>query len=368
MLFPENIPMAVQTYSIIVASGSYIPSVVIKNSDFLQHEFFDADGRALTKTNEVIISQLETITGIKERRYVTDDLVTSDIAYLAARDALESGGIDAESLDYIIVAHNFGDVSSQIPVSDMVPALASRVKHRLGIVNPRTVAYDLPFGCAGWLQGLIQADGYLRSGEATKVLVIGAETLSRISDPHDRDCMIFADGAGAVVLEARESAVPIGILAHHSETFADELVFALKMGASNKPGFGVHRLFLKMNGRKVYEQVLKIVPGVIKKCIDKTGLTLKDIHKVLIHQANNKMDEAILKLLFELYEIKSIPDKIMPMTISWLGNSSVATLPTLYDLVSKAHMPEQQFNKGEVILFAAVGAGMNVNALVYKNV
>jgi len=359
--------MAVQTYSIIVASGSYIPTVTVKNADFLDHTFFDRNGVALSKANEVIISQLEQITGIRERRYVTDDLVTSDIAFFAAQNALESGGIDPESLDYIIVAHNFGDVTSKNLVSDMVPALASRVKHRLGIVNAQTVAYDLPFGCAGWLQGIIQADGYLRSGNAKKVLVIGAETLSRISDPHDRDCMIFADGAGAVVLGATESAVPIGILAHHAETIADELVYALKMGASNKPGFGDNRLFLKMSGHKLYEQVLKVVPGVIKKCIEKADLSLTDISKVLIHQANNKMDEAILKLLFELCETKNIPFEIMPMTISWLGNSSVATLPTLYDLINKAQMPGHSFNKNETILFAAVGAGVNVNAVVYKN-
>ena len=108
-------------------------------------------------------------------------------------------------LDYILVAHNFGDVTEDNRRSDFVPTLAARVKHKLGIENPTTIAYDLPFGCPGWLQGVIQADYYLRSGDAKRVLVIGAETLSRVCDPHDRDSMIYADGAGAILLEARES-------------------------------------------------------------------------------------------------------------------------------------------------------------------
>jgi 3-oxoacyl-[acyl-carrier-protein] synthase-3 len=124
-------------------------------------------------------------------------------------------------LDYIIVAHNFGDLAADNRRSDLVPTLAARVKHRLGIRNPSAIAYDLPFGCAGWLQAVIQADYFIKSGDAKRALVIakralviGAETLSRISDPHDRDSMIYADGAGACVLEGVASGSPLGIMAH----------------------------------------------------------------------------------------------------------------------------------------------------------
>src|SRR5690606_26513792 len=130
---------------------------------------------------------------IAERRYVTDGLVTSDIAYFAALSAIESAAIDKESLDYIIVAHNFGDVRHDNNRSDIVPSIASRVKQKLEIENPRTVAYDVTFGCPGWLQGIIQADYYIKSGDARRVLVIGAEVLSRVCDPHDRDSMLYAD-------------------------------------------------------------------------------------------------------------------------------------------------------------------------------
>jgi 3-oxoacyl-[acyl-carrier-protein] synthase-3 len=355
-----------QNYSIILGSGSYLPTQRVLNEDFLQHTFHDQQGLRLEKMNEVIIQQFEQITGIRERRYVTDDLVTSDIAFFAAREALASAQVDGETLDYIIVAHNFGDIRADNPRSEFVPALASRVKHHLGIKNPNTIVYDLPFGCAGWLQGVIQADFFIRSGSAKKVMVIGAETLSRICDPHDRDSMIYSDGAGAVILGAIESETPVGILAHCTRSYSNELAYLLRMDKSSNPDYGSDRLFLKMQGRKLYEQALKIVPAVIKDCITQAGLSIKDIDKVLIHQANNKMDEAILKNLYTLYEQTAIPAYVMPMTIAWLGNSSVATLPTLYDLFSKGQLIDQQITNGRTLVFASVGAGVNINSVIYK--
>jgi len=358
--------MSQERYSIILGSGSYLPTRTVTNDDFMNHVFYAQDGEKLNKMNDVIIAQFEQITGIKERRYVTDDLVTSDIAYFAAKDAVASAGIDAETLDYIIVAHNFGDIRADNPRSEFVPSLAARVKHSLGIKNPNTIAYDLPFGCAGWLQGVIQADFYIKSGNAKRALVIGAETLSRICDPHDRDSMIYADGAGAVILGATESDTPIGILSHSTQSYSSDLAYVLKMDKSYNPDYGSDRLFLKMQGRKLYEHALKIVPGVIKDCISSAGLSIKDIDKVLIHQANNKMDEAILKQLYALYDLKEMPPYIMPMTIAWLGNSSVATLPTLYDLFAKSRIDDHSITKGSVVVFAAVGAGVNINAVTYK--
>lgn len=359
--------MDTSLYSVIIGSGSYIPTLRISNDDFLNHVFYDKDGTVLSKSNKDIIQQFAKITGIQERRYVSDDQVSSDIASLAAADALKSSGVDPESLDYIIVAHNFGDVKAATRRSDFVPALASRVKHHLGIINPLTVAYDLTWGCAGWLQGVIQADFYIKSGNAKRVMVIGTETLSRVCDPHDRDSMIYSDGAGAVILEAQHSHQPVGILAHVSKSYTDDLAYVLGMGCSYNPAFESNSIFLKMNGRKLYESVLKTVPSTIKDCLDKAALSVSDIDKLLIHQANEKMDEAILRELFNIYgeELKS-PADIMPMTISWLGNSSVATLPTLFDLVIKGKFDNQQFTGGTNIVFAAVGAGVNMNAVAYR--
>ena len=354
-------------YSVITGTGNYIPERRIKNEDFLQNIFCDANGQQLEKSNQDIIDKFLEITTIEERRYVDDEHVTSDIAYFSAVRAIESAGIDSEDLDYIVVAHNFGDVKSDNKRSDFVPSLAARVKQKLEIKNPSAVAYDLPFGCPGWLQAIIQADYFIKSGDAKKILVIGAETLSRVSDPHDRDSMLYADGAGAAILEARESEEPIGILAH--KTRSDTYLYSqmLRMDKSFKSnGSPDYEIFLKMNGRKLYQYALETVPKAIKECLEKCKVHLSEIKKLLIHQANGKMDDAILKRLYKLYNIKEMPEGIMPMTISWLGNTSVATLPTLLDLILKGKMPSHNISKGDKLVFASVGAGMNINTMVYQ--
>jgi 3-oxoacyl-[acyl-carrier-protein] synthase-3 len=354
-------------YSVITGTGKHIPSRAVRNEDFLAHEFYDTNGKKLQKSNQEVIDKFLEITTIAERRYVTDNLTTSDIAYYAAVDAIESANIDRETLDYIIVAHNFGDVRNENKQLDIVPSLAARVKYRLEIQNPNTVAYDLPFGCPGWLQAIIQADYYIKSGDAKKILVIGAEVLSRVCDPHDRDSMLYADGAGATVLEARQSESPTGILAH--KTRSDTYLYSkmLFMGTSyHADKDDKDALFLKMNGRKLYQYALEVVPQAIKDCLDKHHIHLSEIKKVLIHQANGKMDDAILKRLYGLYDITDIPEGIMPMTVSWLGNSSVATIPTLLDLILKDMMEGHEIKQGDLIVFASVGAGMNVNAMIYQ--
>jgi len=348
--------------SIITRTGSYIPSVKVDNEQFLDNEFFASDGTKLTKSNVDIVNKLQEITCIRERRYVEDDLNTSDIASLAAEQALN--GFDRESLDYIIVAQNLGDVRADNIKTDMVPTIAARVKHQLKIKNPYTVAYDIPFGCPGWLHGTIIADYYIRSGDAKKVMVIGAETLSRVSDPHDVDGMIYADGAGAAVIESTQS--DAGILSHvtRSDTYSD--AFLLGLGKSYNPDHKGEELFIKMRGHDIYKYAVRKVPEVVKLSLEKAGLTLADVKKVLIHQANQKMDEAILARLFKLYNLKDIPEDIMPMTISWLGNSSVATLPTMLDLMQRGNLDHHRLHPGDIVVFASVGAGMNINSMVYR--
>ncbi len=352
-------------YAVITGTGSYIPERRIPNSYFLDNHFLNADGTPFEKNNREIIEKFEQITGIKERRYAADDVLASDMGAEAGNEALKSAGLDAESLNYIIVAHNFGDVRSDNNRVDMVPSLASRIKHKMGITNAQCVAYDLPFGCPGWLQGIIQAHYYLRSEEAASCLVIGTETLSRICDPHDRDSMIYSDGAGAAVLESRTGNSPVGLLSHVSHTHAGKEAYYLRMEPSFNPNCD-NSLFLKMDGRKLYQFALTEVPRVVKGCLNKAGLSVDDISKVLIHQANAKMDQAILERLLNLYDKKGDTEALMPMTISWLGNSSVATVPTLLDLMLKEKLDDHRIGKGDHIVFASVGAGMNINAAVYK--
>jgi len=353
--------------SVITATGSCIPTRCVVNEDFLGHRLFEDYGKPFDLAdNPQIISKLREITGITERHYVSSDLVASDLAIEAARNALDGTGIDPETLDYLIVAHNFGDVKAGNRRSDFVPTLAARVKRGLGIANPACIAYDLPFGCPGWLQAVIQVDYFLRSGDAKRALVIGAETLSRVSDPHDRDSMIYSDGAGAAVFEARPGCERMGIVAHAARSDALEHARLMWMGTSYDPQFEDNRLFLKMHGRQLYEYALTTLPGVIRQSLERAGLTLAHVDKVLIHQANAKMDEAILKRLFKMYEIQDIPEGIMPMTIARLGNNSVATLTTLLDLIARGKLDGHRLATGDVVVFASVGAGMNINSLVYR--
>lgn len=352
--------------TIITGTGRYLPEQIIGNDNFLEHEFYEASGEKITKDNAEIVAKLNVITGIKERRYAPPKYMASDLAFFAAEKAIESAGIDKETLDYIIIAHNFGDVIDGSNRVDILPTLASRVKHKLQIKNPYCVAYDLPFGCPGWVQGLIQANYFIKSGDAKKILVIGTETISRIVDPHDRDSMIYADGAGATILEAKEETEPRGILAHRTRTDTLNEAYLLWMGNSYNKDACQNDLFIKMEGRKLYKYAVGHVPPLVKECIEKAGLDITDIDKVLIHQANAKMDEAMLKSLFRLYGLRETPADVMPMCIEKIGNNSVATIPILYDFINKKELGTHQFEKDNHLVFASVGAGMNVNAVVYK--
>lgn len=353
------------TRTVIVGSGCAIPGRKVMNSEMLDREFLGPDGKKIEKTNQQIIEQFEAITGIKERRYAEDNQVTSDLAAIAAEEALASSGIDRETLDAIVVAHNFGDVRAGTRHSDLVPALAARVKAQLKVKNPAAAAFDIVFGCPGWLQGVIVCDAMIRAGDIKRAMVIGADTLSRISDPHDRDSLIYADGAGAVILEAREASEGVGILAHAVRSDTLDHSTMLVMGPSYNEEVFLEAIFLKMEGRKLYKYALQNVAVAIKECLDKAGKGIADMKKILIHQANGKMDEAILEALYDLYDTAP-PEDVMPMTISWLGNSSVATLPTLFDLVSKGKLEGHQFHPGDILVFASVGAGMHINAAVYR--
>lgn len=359
--------MTRRVYTKIVGTGSFLPERIITNDHFKSFSFFDAGTKQpLEKSNDEIIQKFKEITNISERRWISDHMHNSDMATEAVRNALKSSGIDPESLDFIIVAHNFGDVDPVSTRVDILPSLSNRVKAKLGIVNPACFCHDIISGCPGWTQGMITADAYIRSGMAKRGVIIGSDVLSRISDPHDRDSLIYADGAGATIVEAVESDEPIGIISHSSRTDSVHYWNLLTNGKSFNPDFEGNDQFIKMAGHKLYVYAITNVPGVVKESIDKAGLHLSDIKKVLIHQANEKMDEVILKNVFKLYNEKQIPEGIMPMSIEKLGNSSTATVPTLLDTIIKGGMEGQEINPGDYIILASVGAGMNINSIVYK--
>ncbi len=347
----------------IIGTGRCIPEVVVDEKEFLDHTFYNEKGELITSGNQQIINKFRAITGIRQRRYAAPGQTTSDLAAVAAARALDDAGIAYDRLDGIICAHNFGDVSHGSTAPNTVPSLASRVKHVLGISKPECVAFDVLFGCPGWLQGLIIARQFLLTGAARYYLVIGAESLSRVLDPHDRDAMIYADGAAATVLAATNN-VGHGIQSHASLTFAQEELNYLYVGQGYAPDDRPGKGYLKMFGRKIYEFALQQVPMAMKQCLDQTGKGIGDLKKIFIHQANEKMDEAIVNRFYQLYGTV-VPKDIMPMNIHLLGNSSVATIPTLFDLVRREEFEGHKIASGDLVMFASIGAGMNINAMTY---
>jgi 3-oxoacyl-[acyl-carrier-protein] synthase III len=353
--------------SIITGTGSYIPPVIVTNKDFASHLFYSKDYKPMSTAPEEIVKKFTQITGISERRYTGPESNASDIGTVAATNALLDSNTDFETIDHIIVAQNFGNVIDRTIQTDAVPTLASRIKHNLCIRNPACVAYDILFGCPGWVQGFIQADAFFKAGISKKALVIGTETLSRVIDQYDRDSMIFSDGAGAAVVECSNSGESgAGLLSSSAQTYALEEIDFINMGASYFPGSDLKIRYIKMMGRKVYEFAITYVPAAMKKCLEKAGVDIGDLKMIFIHQANAKMDEVIISRFYQLYGMDQVPKRIMPMSIDWLGNSSVATIPTLLDLVRKNQISEYHLNSGDIILFASVGAGMNVNAICYR--
>lgn len=356
-----------QVRTVITGTGSFIPSLIKANCDFTEQEFYSEDHEKIVAPPNEIVEKFRDITGIEERRYADADMNASDMAVIASRRAIEDAGIDPETLDQVIVAHNFGNVLNHTIQGDTLPALASRVKQALGIRNPACVAYDILFGCPGWIQGVIQADAFIKSGMAKKCLVIGTETLSRVIDKYDRDSMIFSDGAGATVVEAKTgNATNSGILAAAVQSHCVEEAYFLYFGKSYHPNADPCVRYIKMKGRKVYEYAIKHVPLAMKECLDKSGLHVTDVKKFFLHQANEKMDEGFIKVLYKLYGLKEVPSDIMPMSIHKFGNSSVATIPTLYDLVKHEQLGAHELEPGDIVLFASVGAGMNINAICYR--
>ncbi|KAA2238380.1 ketoacyl-ACP synthase III [Chitinophaga agrisoli] len=348
----------------IIGTGAHIPIQNVTNDYFLNNTFYNNDHTVIEQSPETIIRKFKAITGIEQRRYAPVGMAVSDIGTFAAEEAIANAAIDRELIDLIIVAHNYGDMKYNGAPRDMVPSVASRIKHKLGIRNVKCIPFDIIFGCPGWLQALLQADLAIRSGDAGTCLVIGSETLSRVIDPSDRDGMIFSDGAGACIVQ-RSIDGDSGIIntAVRSDT-GDEVEYICSSGTNKGDETEPH--FIKMKGRKVYEYALKNVPQAMKECFDKSGKNICDLKMIFLHQANDKMDEAIVKRFFELYGIEDLPENIMPMNISTMGNSSVATIPTLLHQVLNGELAPFQLSEGDLIMFASVGAGMNINALTYK--
>lgn len=349
--------------TVIIGSGSFIPERVIDGSYFMDTTFYDEQGEIINKPNEEIIKKFVEITEIERRRYINDNENNSDIATRASELAIQDAGIDRESIDYIICASNFGEININ-GISSFMPSMSARIKNKLGIKNRKCINYDMIFGCPGWVESMILADSLIKAGRAKTILVVGSETPSRALDPYDRNKMIFADGAGAVIVKATDENV--GMISCATICDNQEEIEYLDMACSLNKDHDPNKLYIRMAGRKIYEYVLTNVPPAIKETIDAAGIGIDDVQKILIHQANAKMDYAIIPRLYKLFGKTEYDHNITPMIIQELGNTSVASIPTMYDLIMRGKMEGHTLEKGAYIVMCSVGAGMNINAFVYK--
>jgi 3-oxoacyl-[acyl-carrier-protein] synthase-3 len=346
----------------ITGTGSVIPDLVVSNDAFGDRVFYDKSGVKLERPGHEMAAKLEAITGIRERRYVPFDQDSRPLMTDAARIALADSGVDPERLDGIIVAHNAGNMVVGEKAFHTVPNMAAYLKNALGIANHECFAYDLLFACPGWLQALIQAHQAIAAGDAENVLVVGIEIASRLLDPHDLDSMILADGCGAAVVSKGEA----GFLSHATFSHAQRDIDNIYLGRSNNPDLdGV--CWFKMNGKEVYRYATSWVPKVIRKALEKAGIGPEAVDLFLFHQANDKLVQALASHLAESYGLSPTAfDGKLPMTIQFLGNTSVATIPTMLDMIRRGRLDGYSIKSGQTVVMASVGAGMHCNAVVYR--
>lgn len=348
----------------ITGTGSLLPELVVPNSEFEGNVFYDKKGNRNELPGSEVTAKLEAITGIRERRYIPFDQDSKPLMIEAARLAIADAGIDPNELDGIIVAHNAGNILVGGEAFHTVPNMGALLKNALEITNHECFAYDILFACPGWLQAVIQAHQAIECGDAGHVLVVGIEVASRMLDPHDVDSMILGDGCGAVVLSKCESGK--GVLSYATFSHANKDIENIYLGRSNKEGVDGNCWF-KMNGREVYRYATTWVPKVVKKALDGAGVDISAIDMFLFHQANEKLIQAIANNIADLYEIGREELKTrLPMTIQFLGNTSVATIPTMLDLILKGKLDGYKITEGDTVVFSSVGAGMHCNAMVYR--
>jgi len=347
----------------IQSTGVYYPTLKVSNFEKQNIQFLNKGNSTFNKSSLEILNKFVEITEISERAIATPNVLPSDMGYFAAKNAIENVNINPETIDYIIVAHNWGDTSCHHKYFDLLPNIGARIKNKLKIENPNCVAYDILFGCPGWVEAIKQADILIKSGEANRILVIGTDSVSRVVEECDVDSLLFSDGAGAVIMEKTER--DEGVLGHKTLSHCNEELGFLKMDTSYDSAKKDEGLLLKMQGKKVFKYAMVNVPKVIKECLSKTGLSINDIQYFLIHQANGKMIRMIGKKLFEDFG-KEFDEAKVPINVGKMGNNSVATIPTLLYELKHNKINERGIKEGDIVVFSSVGAGMHTNCLIHK--
>ncbi|MBO6891028.1 MAG: ketoacyl-ACP synthase III [Roseibium sp.] len=319
--------------SIVTGSGSYLPEKILTNDDL---------AKMVDTSDEWIVQR----TGIKQRHIAADGEVTSDLATAAAKRALEAAGCEASDVDTIILATATPD--------NTFPASAVTVQANLGITHG--YAFDVHAVCSGFVYALTTADAYIRSGMSKRCLVIGAETFSRILDWDDRTtCVLFGDGAGAVVLEASEAEglnTDRGILTSHlrSDGRHKEKLF-VDGGPSATQTVG----HLRMEGREVFKHAVGMITDVIEDAFAATGYNAEDLTWFIPHQANKRIIDASAK------KLKIAPEKVVT-TVQWHGNTSAASIPLALDMAVR----DGRVKKNDLVMLEAMGGGFTWGSVLLR--
>ena len=316
--------------------GSYVPKRLLTNSDL--SEMVDT-------SDEWIFTR----TGIRERHICAEGEATSDMAYQAGKKALDAAGVKPEEIDFLMV----GTVTPDY----RCPSASCIVQRKLGLVNAG--AMDLVAACAGFLHGLATADAFIKVGKYKKIMIIGVEKLSSITDYTDRNtCVLFGDGAGAAIIEATEE--DKGILATYLKSdgrFA-ELLW-IPNGGSAVPIQNLDNpkesIFLKMNGKEVYKHAVREMADASRKVLDEAGVKAEDIKLMVAHQANIRIINATAKRL-------NIPDEKVFLNIAKYGNTSAASVPIALDEA----LQEGKIQEGDLVLMAAFGSGLTWAAALMR--
>ncbi|NIP41759.1 MAG: ketoacyl-ACP synthase III [candidate division Zixibacteria bacterium] len=326
--------------AVIRGTGGYAPEKVLTNADF---------EKMVETSDEWIVSR----TGIKERRVVSNGETNSDLCYKAAQRALEMANISPEDLDMIIV----GTVTPDY----FLPSTAAVVQEKLGAFN--SAAFDVAAACAGFLHGLSIARGFILNGNVKRVLVIGSEVLSRITDYTDRStCVLFGDGAGAVVVEADENGVEGGSGVLSSYLKADgsktELLW-IPIGGSKDPitqqNVDARGRYIMMSGNEIYKLAVRAMCDAAQKTLDQAGIGTDEISWLIPHQANIRIIEGVAKRL-------KIQDEKVYLNIEKYGNTSAASVPIALDEANRRGM----LKKGDYILMVAFGGGLTWGASLVR--
>jgi 3-oxoacyl-[acyl-carrier-protein] synthase-3 len=315
-------------YSRIAGTGSYLPEKILTNADL---------ERTIDTTDEWIFTR----TGIRERHIAAEGQFTSDLALEAAKNAIMSAGIDASSIDLIIVATTTPDL--------FFPSTACLLQKKLGVAN-HCPAFDIQAVCSGFVYALATADNFIRTGSAKCVLVVGAETMSRVTDWTDRsNCILWGDGAGAVILQASDE---MGIISSHLHADGSHAgLLDIPSGVSKQEGSKT----IHMEGNAVFKIAVNTLDAIVDEALAANGLNKTDVDWLVPHQANIRILQSTAK------KLGMDMDKVV-VTVDKHGNTSAASVPLALDIAVR----DGRIKRGETVLMEAFGGGFTWGAILMK--